>query len=153
MKRTDGLKAYIQSLKSCVENFSEDKVYTFCIWGVSQFLDCMRWEVRGLFPGMGFNFSRFGLQPPLKIAIYEIPEEHPDPRHLVSRKLYYFTVAMWSTGQPPSAEKLSELLGEAALGEPSRRKDPELFWCGQPQMALLSNPLAWCQMPQTAAGG
>ena len=27
------------------------QVYTFCIWGVSQFLDCIRWEARGIFPG------------------------------------------------------------------------------------------------------
>ncbi|CAJ1343476.1 unnamed protein product [Effrenium voratum] len=72
-RRSDGLKAYVQELKSCVQNFSTDKVYTFCIWGVSQFLDCIRWEARGIFPGMTVNFSRFGLKPPLNIAIYDMP--------------------------------------------------------------------------------
>eukprot|EP00440_Ansanella_granifera_P039133 gb/GFBE01042453.1/.p1 GENE.gb/GFBE01042453.1/~~gb/GFBE01042453.1/.p1 ORF type:complete len:408 (+),score=78.47 gb/GFBE01042453.1/:1-1224(+) len=112
MRRTEGLKAYVRELKACIEGFSTDKVYTFSIWGVSQFLDCMRWEAKGIIPGMSFPFSRFGLRPPLNIAIYEIPGIYPDKRHLVSRKRYYLSVAMWSMLEPPGADKLRELLGD-----------------------------------------
>lgn len=111
MRRSDGLKAYVNELEKVVENFSTDKVYTFCIWGVSQFLDCIRWEARGIIPGMTFGFSRFGLKAPLTIAIYEMPGEHPDPRHLRSRKRYYLNVAMWSALHPPEGDRLKELIG------------------------------------------
>ncbi|CAE7656943.1 unnamed protein product [Symbiodinium sp. CCMP2592] len=111
MRRSEGLKAYVNELEKVVENFSTDKVYTFCIWGVSQFLDCIRWEARGIIPGMTFGFSRFGLKAPLTIAIYEMPGEHPDPRHLRSRKRYYLNVAMWSALHPPEGDKLKELIG------------------------------------------
>ncbi|CAK9031680.1 unnamed protein product, partial [Durusdinium trenchii] len=80
MLRKDGLKAYAKELQKCINEFSKDKVYTFCIWGISQFLDCIRWEVGGIFPGMTANFSRFGLLKVINIAIYEMPGEHPDAR-------------------------------------------------------------------------
>ena len=73
----------------------------------------MRWEATGILPGMTVNFSRFGLKPPLNLAIYEMPGEHPDPRHLRSRKRYYLNVAMWSLLVPPAREKLDELIGGA----------------------------------------
>lgn len=114
IRRTDGLKSYIRELKAATDNLSTSKVYTFCIWGVSQFLDCMNWEVRGILPGMRFGFSSFGLRPPVKIVIYEIPEQHADPRHLVSRKRYYLQVAMWSMLHPPTPERLRRLLGSFA---------------------------------------
>lgn len=120
MRRSDGLKAYVKELQKCVEHFSKDKVYTFCIWGVSQFLDCIRWEARGIFPGMAVNFSRFGLKPPLNIAIYEMPGDHPDARHLRSRKRYYLNVAMWSTLQPPEKKKLEELIGPQEVAPETR---------------------------------
>eukprot|EP00930_Biecheleria_cincta_P019517 TRINITY_DN14870_c0_g2_i1.p1 TRINITY_DN14870_c0_g2~~TRINITY_DN14870_c0_g2_i1.p1 ORF type:complete len:411 (+),score=80.71 TRINITY_DN14870_c0_g2_i1:95-1327(+) len=114
IRRTDGLKTYIRELKAATDNFSTSKVYTFCIWGVSQFLDCMNWEARGIVPGLRFSFSRFGLRPPVKIVIYEIPGQHDDPRHLVSRKRYYLQVAMWSMLHPPTPERLRRLLGSFA---------------------------------------
>lgn len=133
MRRSDGLKAYVKELQKSVEQFSKDKVYTFCIWGVSQFLDCIQWEARGIFPGMTVNFSRFGLKSPLNIAIYEMPGEHPDARHLRSRKRYYLNVAMWSMLQPPEKQKLEELIGQQEIApeesKPQSLRTMDVFAC------------------------
>eukprot|EP00434_Breviolum_minutum_P044334 symbB.v1.2.039585.t1/scaffold6667.1/size16325/2 len=130
MRRSDGLKAYVKELQKSVEQFSTDKVYTFCIWGVSQFLDCIQWEARGIFPGMTVNFSRFGLKSPLNIAIYEMPGEHPDAR---SRKRYYLNVAMWSMLQPPEKQKLEELIGQQEIApeesKPQSLRTMDVFAC------------------------
>eukprot|EP00931_Biecheleriopsis_adriatica_P120755 TRINITY_DN95854_c0_g1_i1.p1 TRINITY_DN95854_c0_g1~~TRINITY_DN95854_c0_g1_i1.p1 ORF type:complete len:425 (-),score=79.33 TRINITY_DN95854_c0_g1_i1:26-1264(-) len=165
-RRTSGLKAYVQDLKECIDNFSTGKVYTFSIWGVSQFLDCMRWEARGVIPGMSWNFSRFGLRPPLNIAIYEIPESHPDCRHLISRKRYYLSVAMWSMLQPPEQGKLRDLLGQHAdspkgSASPKRRRFPlsamDVFACctGQTGLSRDLKHSGWDPpgVPWTVQGG
>merc|ERR1719253_591083 len=38
-KRTDGVKGYIGAMQDMLDNLSCDKVYTFCVWGISQFVD------------------------------------------------------------------------------------------------------------------
>ncbi|CAK9045214.1 Hypothetical protein SCF082_LOCUS25572 [Durusdinium trenchii] len=130
MLRKDGLKAYAKELQKCINEFSKDKVYTFCIWGISQFLDCIRWEVGGIFPGMTANFSRFGLKV-INIAIYEMPGEHPDARHLRSRKRYFLNVAMWSILHSPEKRLLDEFLGPDEIEEtkPQSPRAMDVFAC------------------------
>mmetsp|Transcript_35628 Transcript_35628/g.82767 ORF Transcript_35628/g.82767 Transcript_35628/m.82767 type:complete len:395 (-) Transcript_35628:136-1320(-) len=110
-RRTDGLSAYMKAMRDVTENLSTHKVYTFCFWGVSQFLDCMNWQVR---MGVRIDFNRFCVQPPWYFAMYELagPENDgtPDLRHLLSRKKYFIHVAIWSELRPPQHESLERLL-------------------------------------------
>mmetsp|Transcript_10435 Transcript_10435/g.29016 ORF Transcript_10435/g.29016 Transcript_10435/m.29016 type:complete len:399 (-) Transcript_10435:38-1234(-) len=126
MRRTDGLKAYLQAIRAEEARLSTEKVYTFCFWGVSQFLDCINWQAR-----MGFHvdFNRFCGQPPWFFAMYELPvldsEDLSDQRHLLSRKRYYIHVAIWSELRPPEHGLLARLLEDGPLasrpGEPPSR--------------------------------
>jgi len=116
MRRTDGINAYIKAIRSTIDSFSTDRVYTFSFWGVSQFLDCMKWEICGGFlPGIRVDFNKLCGSPPVYVAMYEMPgvrETDADRRHLPSRKKYYFHVAMWSKLRPPKPALLEPLLGK-----------------------------------------
>eukprot|EP00403_Amphidinium_massartii_P016281 CAMPEP_0178414690 /NCGR_PEP_ID=MMETSP0689_2-20121128/23165_1 /TAXON_ID=160604 /ORGANISM="Amphidinium massartii, Strain CS-259" /LENGTH=405 /DNA_ID=CAMNT_0020035985 /DNA_START=137 /DNA_END=1351 /DNA_ORIENTATION=+ len=113
-RRTDGLKAYIGALKYHLANLSCDNMYTFCFWGVSRFADAIHWEVRGLWPGFRLDACKLCGCPPVYITLYELPPhegDSSDRRHLVSRKRYYFKVAMWSTIAPFDEEMVRNLVG------------------------------------------
>lgn len=117
-KRTEGVKSYINDVSEMVNNLRTDKVYTFCFWGVSQFLDCINWEVKGLSP-WGVDFNRFAGAAPVYVGMYERPdEEHSkEARHLLSQKRYFFRVAMWSEYKPPPREELEKMVGKQAFAE------------------------------------
>mmetsp|Transcript_32216 Transcript_32216/g.63476 ORF Transcript_32216/g.63476 Transcript_32216/m.63476 type:complete len:392 (+) Transcript_32216:69-1244(+) len=111
--RTDGLRAYKNDMQSMIDNFSTEKVYTFCFWGVSQFLDCMNWEIcGGILPGIRLDFNRLAGAAPVYTAMYEMPahDKDADPRHLPSKKKYVFHVAMWSQRKPPTDQVLQDLV-------------------------------------------
>lgn len=111
IRRTDGLSAYLKAMRQTVDNLSEDKVYTFCIWGISQFLDCMAWEicVPQLF-GVKVDFNKLCGAAPVYVGIYELAETSgEDRRHLKSRKDYWMHVAMWSERRPPQPATLQEM--------------------------------------------
>mmetsp|Transcript_52964 Transcript_52964/g.119072 ORF Transcript_52964/g.119072 Transcript_52964/m.119072 type:complete len:439 (+) Transcript_52964:157-1473(+) len=113
-RRTDGLKAYIAALKDTLANLSCDNLYTFCFWGVSRFADAVHWEVRGLWPGVRLDACKLCGCPPVYIALYELPRQEgdqADKRHLVSRKRYYFKVAMWSTIAAVDEDVVRKLVG------------------------------------------
>lgn len=104
MRRTDNLKEYIKALRGVVSSFSVDKVYTFCFWGVSQFLDVMRWEVTGgIIPGMKIDFDKLCGSPPVFLTFYDMAnaEQGADQRHLASRKSQYLRIEVWSALRPP----------------------------------------------------
>ncbi|CAK0799763.1 unnamed protein product [Prorocentrum cordatum] len=112
MRRNDGMKAYIRSLKETLENLSTEKVYTFSIWGVSPYLDAIHWEFRGLWRGFKLDANRVAGSPPLYIVMYDMPGYDPcgaDQRHLASLKRYYIKVAMWSTIRPVDEESLRSI--------------------------------------------
>lgn len=105
--RTAGVNVYIKSMKDVLNNLSTDKVYTFCFWGVSKFLDIMKWEVcGGLMPGVKMDFNKLCGSPPVYVTLYSLPgvnEQDTDKRHLQSRKRQYFRVEFWSALRPPLA--------------------------------------------------
>lgn len=138
--RSDSVKAYIRSLKGEINSFSTDKVYTFCLWGISRYLDFMNWEVIDLLPGMKLDFNKLCGSPPVTIAIYDIPdlENSADQRHLKSRKRYFFNVAAWSTTKPPKAEVLDAL---TVVAEPEE-DDPAMTAIDLANLDLLGETLA-----------
>jgi len=106
MRRCDGAKTYIDAMKAALGNLSTDKVYTFCLWGVSQFLDCIRWEiVGGVLPGMTLDFNRLCGAPPAYLCIYELANRGTEKKHMPSMKRSYIRVAAWSSLHPPNSEK------------------------------------------------
>lgn len=113
IRRTDGLPAYAKAMNATVASLSTDKVYTFSFWGISQFLDCMAWEVN--FWGLKLDFNRLCGAAPVYVAMYELSETEDERRHLVSRKNYIWKVAMWSEDKPPADGALEKLLGAKAL--------------------------------------
>lgn len=111
MRRTDGVRQYIRAMNDTISNFSTDKVYTFCFWGVSQFLDVLNWEICGSMFPVRIDFNRLCGSPPVYITIYDMPgvgEKDADQRHLTSRKRHYLRVAAWSTKRPPKGGVLLE---------------------------------------------
>merc|ERR1712039_110363 len=106
-----GVSQYLERLNSLSDNISTTKVYTFCFWGVSKFLDVMKWEIcGGAIPGVRVDFNRFCGSPPWYFAMYELNRvaDQTDTRHLPSRKKYYTHVAIWSDDHPPEAAFLAE---------------------------------------------
>lgn len=100
-RRTSGLANYIQALKSELSNISTEKVYTFCLWGISTFFDAIHWEAK--FAGFKFDPSQLCGNPPVYLAMYSLPGVNPgdsDRRHLISRKEYIFKVAIWNVSKP-----------------------------------------------------
>lgn len=105
MKRTDGVRAYVEAMRTTIENLSCDKVYTFCVWGVSPFVDVSKWELRGLWPGFKMDAAKLSGDPLVYVTAYDLDSDQSQ-RHLDSFKSYYFKVALWSTLKPPKAELL-----------------------------------------------
>lgn len=116
-KRTDGMKAYVAAMQNVMDTLSTEKVYTFCFWGVSQFVDAINWEFRGLFPGLKVDVNSFVGTPPIYIAAYALQDDREQSevtkpqRHYMSQKQYIFKVALWTNKKPPQPEVLAELLG------------------------------------------
>jgi len=103
MRRSDGAKPYMAALKKALADLSTEQVYTFCFWGVSQFLDCIRWEITGgIVPGMTVDFNRLCGSPPVYFSVYELQQSGSEKRHLKSRKRSYFRIAAWSALHPPA---------------------------------------------------
>jgi hypothetical protein len=118
-KRTDGLKKYVNEMDQTIANLSPDKVYTFSFWGISQFLDVIKWEIKGLTPFMKVDFNRFAGAPPVYVGMYEMPDDvtSKEVRHLLSRKKYFFRVALWSEDNPPPKQELEKMGALKALEE------------------------------------
>jgi len=103
LKRTDGVREYIKEMQNLISTLSTDKVYTFCFWGISQFLDVMKWEVTGgIIPGMTIDFNNMCGAPPVFLSMYDFTEPvGEDKRHLPSRKRPLLRVEVWSMLKPP----------------------------------------------------
>jgi len=106
--RAEGVSKYISAMKAVISSFSTDKVYTFSFWGVSRFLDIIKWRViGGLLPGVKLDFNQLCGSPPVYVTFYELQgadDDEKDKRHLRSRKNEYFRASVWSTLRPPSGD-------------------------------------------------
>merc|ERR1719382_248712 len=106
-----------------LEEMSCDKVYTLCFWGVSQFIDVVQWQFKGLVPGLRMDANNLCGTPPVYVVMYGLRgqaalDSNGDPvqrKHYNSLKDYYFKVALWSTAALPDAELLRRLLGDRAI--------------------------------------
>lgn len=106
-RRTEGVRSYIRAMGDTIKSFSTEKVYTFCFWGVSPFLNCIKWEICGTMFPVKIDFNKLCGKPPVYITIYDLPgvrDTDSDQRHLPSRKRHYLRVATWSGPRPASLD-------------------------------------------------
>merc|ERR1712118_259858 len=93
------------ALKSAIASMSTDKVYTFCFWGVSRFLDAIKWEVSGdMSLPISLDFNQLCGSAPIYVVIYEldaVKDGGKEQKHMRSNKRYYANVAVWSTMNMP----------------------------------------------------
>jgi len=87
--------------------------YTFCFWGISQWLDKINWTVR--LPLANLDFNLFCGCPPVHVVLYTLKKHGgSDRRHLAHLKRYYFDMAFWSSESRPEFDRIHSLLGEWA---------------------------------------
>jgi hypothetical protein len=108
MRRNNDRRAFIKYVESL--ELVVGPTYTFCFWGISQMLDVIQWQVRGVIPGVTVNFNKFCGQPPVHLVLYTLDDSEDESRHLQSRKNYYFHCAFWSSMNRPCKERLSQLV-------------------------------------------
>lgn len=133
VRRTDGLTDYIRLLQTTMDNLDCDNVYTFCVWGVSRFVDVIKWELCGLMPGFRLGINNLCHRPPINVCMYELPgvdKDSSDKRHLVSRKQYLLKVALWSALQPAPSDVLRELIGSVRLEDDDSAESGPTAWAG-----------------------
>lgn len=113
VKRVKEFKREMDELR-----FRVGPTYTFCFWGISQWLDKLNWQIR--VPLMSpLDFNTFCGSPPVHVVLYTL-KPGSEKRHLQSRKNYYFDLAFWSSKVRPPAERIRELLGVAPAGQLDR---------------------------------
>eukprot|EP00931_Biecheleriopsis_adriatica_P035944 TRINITY_DN20725_c0_g1_i1.p1 TRINITY_DN20725_c0_g1~~TRINITY_DN20725_c0_g1_i1.p1 ORF type:complete len:390 (-),score=68.00 TRINITY_DN20725_c0_g1_i1:79-1224(-) len=114
LRRSDGTRSYIDAMNSAIDNLSTDKVYTFCFWGVAQFIDVINWELRGLWPGFRMDAQKLSGDPLVYVVAYDLLDHRTEKRHVESRKRYYFKVALWSALRPLMPDVMQEVSGASS---------------------------------------
>lgn len=127
VKRVKEFQRELEELEFCV-----GPTYTFCFWGISQWLDKLNWQIR--MPLMSpLDFNAFCGSPPVHVVIYTLktlPGRDGERRHLQDRKRYFFHLAFWSSKSRPPAGRMRELLGLPA--EPATDARPPATGFGRP---------------------
>lgn len=117
VRRTDGVKQYKAAVSELMSTLSTDKIYTFCFWGVSRFLDVVNWE--------GGWTSTSAWRPPLQVDFGDLPFRlvlyekldgggRPGYEHPMSRRLYYVRMAVWTHFRPVDPTELARFIGAQA---------------------------------------
>lgn len=119
LRRRDGPDAYKEAVNTMVDNFDTNKVYTFCFWSVSKFLDIIHWRFKGTIPGFRMSANKLCGRPPIYVVAYQL---HTDEaawrqRHDPALKNYFFKVATWTELHPPEQSDLQRVLGEQVVNE------------------------------------
>mmetsp|Transcript_144937 Transcript_144937/g.270126 ORF Transcript_144937/g.270126 Transcript_144937/m.270126 type:complete len:482 (-) Transcript_144937:184-1629(-) len=84
--------------------------YTINFCSISQFMDNINWELRGIVPGLSVDFNQFCGSPPVHLVIYSNNPQNGDERHLASRRSSYFHLSFWSSKKKPARERLEQLM-------------------------------------------
>jgi len=110
-KRSGRVDEYRRELDEL--QFRVGPTYTFSFWGISRFLDKLRWEVRGIPIVTPLDFDKFCGRPPVHVVLYTLKKNQgkdAEKRHLDSRKNYYFNVAFWSSNRRPDPKQIEDLM-------------------------------------------
>lgn len=117
--------------------FERDLTYTFGFWCIAQFIDAIAWSSRSPPGGVppAVPMADLGTHPPCYITMYALkPKDEwenrrgaADNRHLDSRKIYLWRVALWSSKVPPDprrARELTTVLTPVQEQEPAGKRPP-----------------------------
>mmetsp|Transcript_21108 Transcript_21108/g.59010 ORF Transcript_21108/g.59010 Transcript_21108/m.59010 type:complete len:412 (-) Transcript_21108:25-1260(-) len=146
----------VMEFKREIDNieFRTGPTYTFCFWGVSQHLDVVKWEIKGIPLMPAFSFNRFCGKPPVHLVLYALksgdPDSSADSRHLQSRKNYYLRVAFWSSLKRPEPEVFSRLIED--LRPSALSPSHALAFSNRGRRGLLSRSFSWLACCADARG-
>merc|ERR1712232_601544 len=82
----DEFRAVAERISS---NASTEDTYTFCVWGCSPYIDCMRSQLVGVNMLPSISYEGFLDEWPAHFVLYSLLEDPNDPRHLEKNKTYY----------------------------------------------------------------
>jgi len=110
--RKDRVKAYRREIADL--KLVPGPTYTFCFWGIAQFLDCLKFRVVNF--GPSFDLRDFSGPLPATLGIYVLKEKGAK-KHYDSMKDYLLCVAVWSSAARPELAIVESMLS----GEYARR--------------------------------
>mmetsp|Transcript_8423 Transcript_8423/g.25455 ORF Transcript_8423/g.25455 Transcript_8423/m.25455 type:complete len:391 (+) Transcript_8423:65-1237(+) len=116
-KRYKRVAEYADEIRELQRNLSVGPTYTFSFWGNSRFLDVLNWMVIGLPIVTPISFNKFAGRPPVHVVLYSLKKHPNNPRHLRSRKTYYFRGAVWSSQHRPERRYMELLTGQLSKEE------------------------------------
>jgi hypothetical protein len=134
-KRVNRVREYAKALAEVEQKFDSVSTYTFSTYGVSRFLDVLKWRVLGIPVLTPISFNKFAGRPPVHAVIYTLmpASQCDDKRHLQSRKQYYFDATIWSSSFRPEKRRFEQLAGfsseEAPKAKTSNRFGAALSCC------------------------
>lgn len=116
-KRVNRVREFQKDLDNLV--FEVGATYTFCFWGISQWLDKLNWQIRLPLMMGHLDMDQFCGAPPVHVVMYTLTPSEDEKRHLQSRKNYYLNVPFWSSKRRPKGRRVMELLGAAEACDPA----------------------------------
>jgi len=109
--------AFHEAVQELTEGISTEDTYTFCLWGISSYVDLLTGSAVGLLP---FRAVTWREPTPLHLALYALePEAEDDTRHLERHKFYYMDLMLWT-----SAIQCPGLPAHYAFHDPRPREQP-----------------------------
>lgn len=90
--RTEDYKAVAHKI---AQRPNTEDTYTFCVWGCSPYIDCMRSELVGMFGRIPYGGFLGGW--PAHFVLYSLPTDEQDPRHLEKDKTYFIDIMVWGS--------------------------------------------------------
>jgi len=97
MRRDVGLAEYSKMIQQIEPGLNTEDTYTFRLWGPAPFLDVLNWQLK---MGARVSLDHFMKDFPIHVCMYDLPAGHEngngDPRHLESKKRYFFDFMGWS---------------------------------------------------------
>lgn len=164
-----GYRAHLQDLV-----FKAGETHTFGFWGLSRFVNLIRWQISGLPMMKAFSVDSVNGKPPLVMSLYILGPPRTDSwgrqdqRHVKGRMEILFQLAMWSSIFPPSPERLRKMRGMAQIARSTngaslstehvatvgRRGGVQLPLAGSGHRIAVqpSQPSCWAGVPRPSLG-
>jgi len=89
--------AFRSAAQDIGKSISLENTYTFCVWGCSPYIDCLKSSFNGLFGLGSVSYEGFLDEWPAHFVLYGLEEDANDPRHLERRKTYYIDMMVWGS--------------------------------------------------------
>mmetsp|Transcript_42700 Transcript_42700/g.97202 ORF Transcript_42700/g.97202 Transcript_42700/m.97202 type:complete len:553 (-) Transcript_42700:145-1803(-) len=98
MSRVDSVRKYKEYLNSLV--MTPENTYTFALWGPSQFVDVIKWQIQKVLP-TPISLDVLCGPNPVHMQLYALPKDHKDgERHLTSKKNIFVDILIGANAAP-----------------------------------------------------